>query len=92
MIAGVAWAQTRGIDKVEVRIDAGDWMEAILGDELNTTTWRQWKFPWTVTPGRHTITCRATDRRGDLQTEDRARPMPDGSTGWHSVVVMGSEI
>jgi DMSO/TMAO reductase YedYZ molybdopterin-dependent catalytic subunit len=92
MIAGVAWAQTRGIDKVEVRIDAGDWMEAILGDELNTTTWRQWKYPWTVTPGRHTITCRATDRRGDLQTEDRARPMPDGSTGWHSVVVMGSEI
>jgi DMSO/TMAO reductase YedYZ molybdopterin-dependent catalytic subunit len=92
MIAGVAWAQTRGIHNVEVQIDEGGWREASLGEELNTTTWRQWKFPWTVTPGRHTITCRATDRRGDLQTEDRARPMPDGSTGWHSVVVMGSEI
>lgn len=89
VIAGVAWAQTRGISKVEVRIDEGDWMEAELGEALNTTTWRQWKLPWTVTPGRHTITCRATDESGELQTEERARPMPDGSTGWHSVVVMG---
>jgi DMSO/TMAO reductase YedYZ molybdopterin-dependent catalytic subunit len=92
MIAGVAWAQTRGIHNVEVQIDEGGWREASLGEELNTTTWRQWKLPWTVTPGRHTITCRATDRSGDLQTEDRARPMPDGSTGWHSVVVTGAEV
>lgn len=92
MIAGVAWAQTRGVEKVEVQIDDGDWMPAQLGDELNESTWRQWKIPWTVTPGRHTITCRATDGDGVLQAEERARPMPDGSTGWHSVVVMGSEI
>lgn len=89
IVAGVAWAQTRGITKVEVQIDEGDWQEADLAEELNTTTWRQWKLPWAVTPGRHTITCRATDETGELQTEERARPMPDGSTGWHSVVVMG---
>jgi DMSO/TMAO reductase YedYZ molybdopterin-dependent catalytic subunit len=89
MIAGVAWAQTRGITRVEVRVDGGEWREAELADELNNTTWRQWKLPWDVVPGRHTITCRATDATGELQTEERARPMPDGSTGWHSVVVMG---
>ncbi len=88
-IAGVAWAQTRGIDKVEVRIDEGPWLEAELAEELNNTTWRQWRLAWDVTPGRHTLTCRATDRDGTVQTEERSRPMPDGSTGWHSVVVMG---
>ncbi len=89
VIAGVAWAQTRGIDEVEVSIDDGPWQRAELGAEVNDTTWRQWKLPWAVTPGRHTITCRALDSTGDVQTGDRARPMPDGSTGWHSVVVMG---
>ena len=89
VIAGVAWAQTRGIESVEVRIDDGSWQEAELAAPLNDTTWRQWKLPWTATPGRHTITCRATDATGETQTEQRSRPMPDGSTGWHSVVVMG---
>lgn len=89
VIAGVAWAQTRGIGKVEVQIDEGEWQEAELAEALNKTTWRQWKLPWSVTPGRHTITCRATDEAGELQNEERARPMPDGSTGWHSVVVTG---
>lgn len=89
VIAGVAWAQTRGIEEVEVSIDEGPWQVAELGAEVNDTTWRQWKLPWAVTPGRHTITCRATDSSGEVQTGERARPMPDGSTGWHSVVVMG---
>lgn len=89
VIAGVAWAQTRGIEKVEVRVDDGPWQVAELAAEVNDTTWRQWKLPWTVTPGRHTISCRAFDSDGNAQTGERARPMPDGATGWHSVVVMG---
>jgi hypothetical protein len=88
-IAGVAWAQTRGIEKVEVSIDEGDWQEAELADELANTTWRQWRLRWEVTSGRHTITVRATDGTGTTQTEKRARPMPDGATGWHQIVVMG---
>jgi DMSO/TMAO reductase YedYZ molybdopterin-dependent catalytic subunit len=89
VIAGVAWAQTRGITKVEVQVDGGDWLEAELSVEVNNTTWRQWKVPWQVTSGRHDITVRATDATGEVQTEERARPMPDGSTGWHSVVAIG---
>jgi DMSO/TMAO reductase YedYZ molybdopterin-dependent catalytic subunit len=89
VIAGVAWAQTRGITKVEVRIDEGEWQEAELAVAINNTTWRQWKLPWQVTSGRHDLTVRATDTTGEVQTEERARPMPDGSTGWHSVVAMG---
>ena len=90
-IAGVAWAQTRGIDNVEVRIDDGDWRLAELATELNDTTWRQWKLDWSASPGRHDIACRATDGTGATQTETRAEPMPDGATGWHSIVVLVEE-
>ncbi len=88
-IAGVAWAQTRGIAKVEVQIDDGPWQEAELGVEVANTTWRQWRLRWEVSSGRHTITCRATDATGELQAEERATPMPDGATGWHSIVAIG---
>ncbi|MFE0472337.1 molybdopterin-dependent oxidoreductase [Streptomyces sp. NPDC058947] len=87
MVAGVAWAQRRGIDRVEVRVDDGPWRRARLAAEGSRDTWRQWSFPWQATKGSHTLTVRATDRTGSTQTERRARTVPDGATGWHSVVV-----
>ncbi|MFI5820496.1 molybdopterin-dependent oxidoreductase [Streptomyces rishiriensis] len=87
MVAGVAWAQHRGIDKVQVRVDDGPWQEARLAAEDSRDTWRQWSFPWTASKGGHTLTVRATDRTGTVQTEKRARTMPDGASGRHSVVV-----
>ncbi|MEU3520711.1 molybdopterin-dependent oxidoreductase [Streptomyces sp. NPDC006654] len=87
MVAGVAWAQHRGIDKVEVRVDDGPWQEARLAAEDTADTWRQWSFPWGATKGGHTLTVRATDRTGRTQTGKRARTIPDGAGGWHSVVV-----
>lgn len=88
-IAGVAWAQTVGIDKVEVRVDGGEWMAAQLGEELNDVTWRQWVLPHEFTEsGSHSIECRATDRTGAIQTEDRSEPFPNGATGWHSLVTL----
>ncbi|WP_030343300.1 molybdopterin-dependent oxidoreductase [Streptomyces sp. NRRL S-1022] len=87
MVAGVAWAQRRGIDKVEVRIDDGPWQEAHLAAEDTRDTWRQWSLPWQATKGGHTLTVRATDRTGGVQTGRRTRTIPDGASGWHSVVV-----
>ncbi|MER7197177.1 molybdopterin-binding oxidoreductase [Streptomyces sp. CB01635] len=87
MVAGVAWAQHRGIDKVEVRVDDGPWRLADLAAEDTTDTWRQWSFPWKAASGGHTLTVRATDRTGETQTEKRTRTIPDGASGWHSVVV-----
>ncbi|MEU4065610.1 molybdopterin-dependent oxidoreductase [Streptomyces wedmorensis] len=87
MVAGVAWAQHRGIRRVEVRIDDGPWHDATLGAEDTRDTWRQWAYPWTATPGRHTLTVRATDGTGTTQPEERTSTMPDGAQGWHSVVV-----
>ncbi|MEU1123479.1 molybdopterin-dependent oxidoreductase [Streptomyces sp. NPDC005899] len=87
MLAGVAWAQHRGIDTVEVRIDDGRWQEAHLAAEDTRDTWRQWSLPWKATKGSHTLTVRATDRTGTVQTDRRTRTVPDGASGWHSVVV-----
>lgn len=87
MIAGVAWAQTRGIAKVEVRIDGADWQQAELAPETNVEMWRQWRMPWRAELGQHTLSVRATDQNGELQTEERAEPFPNGAAGWHTLQV-----
>jgi DMSO/TMAO reductase YedYZ molybdopterin-dependent catalytic subunit len=90
-IAGVAWAQHRGIAKVEVRVSpegaTGDWREAELLNTVSPDTWRQWRLTWNATPGTYQITVRATDATGQTQTELAAPPEPDGATGWHSTTV-----
>lgn len=86
-VAGVAWAQHRGIRKVEVRVDGGDWSSARLATEATTDTWRQWAWTWQATPGSHTLEVRATDGTGATQTAKRQGTVPNGATGRHSVVV-----
>ncbi len=87
-IAGTAWAQTRGIERVEVQIDDGEWLEATLADELNDSTWRQWSYAWDAMPGRHTVTVRATEKNGPIQPAERSEPFPSGATGRHQIVVL----
>lgn len=90
-IAGIAWAQHRGISKVEVRVapkdGSGEWREAELLATVSPDTWRQWRLTWDATPGEYTITVRATDATGATQTEQQAPPEPDGATGWHTTFV-----
>jgi len=86
--AGVAWAQHRGISKVEVQVDNEPWRPAELAAEDTIDTWRQWTFRWNATPGNHKLTVRATDADGQVQTADRAAPRPNGSSGLHNTVVM----
>ncbi|MFC9606525.1 molybdopterin-dependent oxidoreductase [Streptomyces niveus] len=86
-VAGVAWAQHRGIERVEVRVDGGEWNPAKLAAEDSEDTWRQWMWEWPATSGSHTLEVRATDRDGDTQTDKRVGTVPNGATGWHSVVV-----
>ena len=86
-VAGVAWAQHRGVEMVEVRVDEGDWQPADLGEVPSADTWRQWVYLWDAGPGDHTLEVRATTSDGEVQTSDSAPPAPDGATGWHSVSV-----
>ncbi|MFC9751563.1 molybdopterin-dependent oxidoreductase [Streptomyces sp. NPDC056921] len=86
-VAGVAWAQHRGISRVEVRVDGGKWHTARLAAAGTRDTWRQWVWEWPAASGRHTLEVRATDKTGATQTGIRTGTVPDGATGWHSVVV-----
>jgi DMSO/TMAO reductase YedYZ molybdopterin-dependent catalytic subunit len=86
VFGGVAWAQNRGVRAVEVRIDDAVWQPAELGANYSNETWRLWSFPWQAkSPGKHTVTVRATDNTGAAQTADRVGTVPDGATGWHTV-------
>jgi Oxidoreductase molybdopterin binding domain/Mo-co oxidoreductase dimerisation domain len=86
-IAGVAWAQHIGIDKVEVSVDDGEWQTTTLATDGGSDTWRQWKLTWDASEGDHTIAVRATDRAGNLQPLGPKALAPDGPEGWHTVRV-----
>ncbi|NNG39400.1 molybdopterin-dependent oxidoreductase [Flexivirga sp. ID2601S] len=86
-VAGVAWHQHTGIEKVQVRVDSGDWQDARLGTSAGADVWRQWVYEWSATPGHHTLTVRAIDAVGQVQSSVVAPPAPDGSSGYHSVSV-----
>ncbi|MCS5735909.1 molybdopterin-dependent oxidoreductase [Herbiconiux daphne] len=86
-VAGVAWAQTVGIDKVEVNFDDQGWQPATLATAINDDTWVQWFVDWQATPGSHYIAVRATDKAGKLQTDERAPIAPDGSSGWQRMLI-----
>ena len=86
-VAGVAWAPDRGISKVEVAVDGGDWQEATLATAIGPQTWIQWKWAWQATPGDHELAVRATDGTGEVQTSQVTRPDPDGARGYHRVAV-----
>lgn len=86
-IAGVAWAQSVGIERVEVKIDEGEWTEVTLSTPINDDTWVQWFMEWDATPGTHYVAVRAVNKNGDLQIEERAPIAPDGSSGWQRSLI-----
>ena len=86
-VAGVAWAQHKGIEAVEVRVDQGPWNQARLAAVPDLDTWRQWVWEWDATSGNHMIEARATDKTGYTQTAVLAQPEPNGATGYPSVAV-----
>jgi DMSO/TMAO reductase YedYZ molybdopterin-dependent catalytic subunit len=86
-VAGVAWAQHKGIEAVEVRVDQGPWNQARLAAVPDLDTWRQWVWEWDATSGNHVIEARATDKTGYTQTPAQAPPEPNGASGYPSAGV-----
>ena len=87
-IAGVAWAPTRGIRRVETKIDGEDWVTCELGEVLTNETWVQWRRPWTPDRhGSHLIQVRATDGGSTTQGSYRIPSKPNGAEGFHNVSV-----
>jgi DMSO/TMAO reductase YedYZ molybdopterin-dependent catalytic subunit len=86
-VAGVAWAQHKGIDAVEVQIDKGPWHVARLAEVPGIDCWRQWAWDWEATSGNHVISARATDDTGYTQTSVQEPPDPNGASGYPQVQV-----
>ncbi|THV33471.1 molybdopterin-dependent oxidoreductase [Glycomyces buryatensis] len=86
-VAGVAWAQHRGISAVHLQIDDGEWTECELSEVPSGDTWRQWRFDWEADSGDHSLTVRATDGDGNIQTSDVTGVKPNGATGLHSIAI-----
>ena len=87
-IGGVAFAGLRGIQQIEVSLDNGaTWLAAELDPAENGLSWNLWGFSWDASPGTYEVLVRATDGTGVVQPAERARPLPDGSSGHHSVRV-----
>jgi DMSO/TMAO reductase YedYZ molybdopterin-dependent catalytic subunit len=86
-IAGVAWAQHKGITGVQVRVDGGAWQAADMGTDVSKDAWRQWVYRWDAKPGDHQLQVRAMDGTGTTQTGEPADPAPNGAQGWHTIQV-----
>lgn len=86
VIAGVAWAPTRGIAMVEISVDDAEWVEAEVSVPLSDASWVQWRAEVPLAPGgSYAVAVRATDGDGATQTSLQTPVAPNGATGHHTV-------
>lgn len=86
-VGGMAWAQERGISKVQLRVDNGNWQDAMLAPGISKDTWYQWSARLELGQGSHQLQVRAFDGGGTPQTEQEAPPAPNGASGYHTISV-----
>ncbi|MFD2078863.1 molybdopterin-dependent oxidoreductase [Actinopolymorpha cephalotaxi] len=86
-VAGVAWAQHRGVSRVEVRAGDGAWQVARLAGQPTKDSWRQWTWTWQAPKGTHRLQVRAFDGTGQVQAAAVAPPAPNGASGYHTIEV-----
>ena len=89
-LAGIAYAGDRGISKVEFSVDDGaTWQPArFLEPMAGKDAMVRWESSFALPArGKPTITVRATDGTGDVQTEEFQLPQPDGASGRASISV-----
>ncbi|MCC2323037.1 molybdopterin-dependent oxidoreductase [Cellulomonas xiejunii] len=87
VVAGTAWAQHRGVERVQVRVDDGPWQDCDLAADGGIDTWRQWRWAWRDAPtGEHLLAVRAWDPDGP-QTGVPTAVVPDGASGYDTLTV-----
>ncbi|MBN1965516.1 MAG: molybdopterin-dependent oxidoreductase [Anaerolineae bacterium] len=84
-VGGIAHAGARGISKVEVKVDEGEWVEAQLRQPLSDTTWVIWRYDWPFEAGQHIFRVRCTEGDGTPQIAESNPTKPSGATGIHSL-------
>lgn len=91
VVGGVAWAQRRGVVKVQLKIDDKPWQDCTLGPDVGVDFWRQWYFVWDDPgSGQHSLQARVIYGDNQTQTAQRAPVFPSGSSGIQELVVIGA--
>ncbi len=80
-VGGIAFSGDRGISRVEVRVDGGEWQEAQLRTPLSDTTWVIWRYDWPFEEGEHLFEVRCAEADGTPQIEETRQARPSGATG-----------
>jgi DMSO/TMAO reductase YedYZ molybdopterin-dependent catalytic subunit len=83
-IGGIAYSGARGISRVQVRVDGGEWQDAQLRSPLSETTWVIWRYEWPFAAGQHLFEVRCAEGDGTPQIEAVTDNRPSGATGIHS--------
>jgi hypothetical protein len=87
-LGGVAFAGDRGISKVEIQIDDGDWQAVDQLSTVSPLSWSIWRSTWNPPgTGTYSLRVRATDGTGAVQSAEHAKPIPDGASGYHKIDV-----
>ncbi len=88
-VMGIAYAGTRGIQKVEVSTDNGlTWNMATLTPPLSDQSWVIWQWVWRPPQvGTFQLVVRAVDGTGAPQIVDERSTVPDGATGLQHITV-----
>lgn len=81
-LGGIAWAGDRGISRLQVRVDSGDWVDAVLKEPLSDRTWILWRYDYPFSEGVHEIEVRCEEADGTPQIEQSAGTFPSGATGY----------
>ncbi len=90
--AGIAYAGSRGITRVEVSADGGSsWQSAsILEQAAGPDAMVRWETTFQMRGAPVTLVVRATDGSGIVQPDDFGLPAPDGSWGQDTITVQPS--
>ncbi|WP_340374894.1 hypothetical protein U5640_06850 [Streptomyces sp. SS7] len=72
LVEGRAWSGHAPVTRVELSTDgARTWRDADLAPaQGHRWSWRRWQANWHATPGRPTLSARATDAGGHTQPLD----------------------
>lgn len=92
-LAGVAFAGTRGVSRVEFSTNGGTtWTAAAFDPPLGPLTWVLWRATWIPgSEGAYRLMVRAADGQGMLQDARPASSYPNGAAGYHTIQVSVSK-
>jgi DMSO/TMAO reductase YedYZ molybdopterin-dependent catalytic subunit len=93
-LSGIAYSDETGLTKLEIGWDdTNQWQPAELTRGPSPYTWTVWRWTGDALPlGRHTLSARATDGRGQTQTRGAVFNLlggtfPNGTDQMHSIVL-----